>query len=81
MEREKELLREAGERLRKARLRKKLTQEKLAKLINTDRTAITRVEKGEQNISIGYLNRISTALDMKCQVRLVSNKREALAKE
>lgn len=76
---EREFLREIGQRLRKQRLKKRLTQENLAKLVQTDRTAITRVENGRQNISFGYLSRIASALGLSCQIRIVNSKEKVLS--
>ncbi len=61
---EKELLLKVGNRIRELRLKSGLSQEKLAFASNLDRTYIGSVERGERNISILNLNKISTALNI-----------------
>lgn len=61
---EKELLTKVGNRIRALRLKSGLSQEKLAFASNLDRTYIGSVERGERNISIINLNKISTALNI-----------------
>lgn len=48
-----------------ARLEKGLTQEQLAKKIGTQRSNISRLESGVQNLSLDMLAKICDALDMK----------------
>lgn len=59
---EKELLIKVGSRVREARIKSGLTQEKLSFESNLDRTYIGSVERGERNISIINLNKIAIAL-------------------
>ncbi len=59
---EKEFLSKVGNRIRKLRLDSGLSQEKLAFASNLDRTYIGSVERGERNISVINLTKISTAL-------------------
>ena len=47
-----------------ARLEKGLTQEQLAKKIGTQRSNISRLESGIQNLSLDMLTKICDALDM-----------------
>lgn len=48
--------------MRRIRLEKKLTQEKVAEAANLHPNYISSVERGERNISIGNIERISVAL-------------------
>lgn len=52
-----------------ARLKKGLTQEQLAKKINTKQESISRVESGRVTPSITFLKRIAQALDSNLTVR------------
>ncbi len=51
-----------GERLRSFRKAKKLSQEKLAELADSDRTYISDVELGKRNISLINISRLASAL-------------------
>lgn len=53
-----------GERIKKIRIEKKLTQEQLAWEANVDRTYMNHVENGRKNISIRSLEKIIKALDV-----------------
>lgn len=54
-----------GKRIKELRIIKKdMSQEELARLIGCDRTYISRVESGKQNITIDKLNQICNALDV-----------------
>ena len=59
---EQELLNQIGKRIRLIRLNSGLSQEKLAFACNLDRTYIGSVERGERNISVINLCKISSAL-------------------
>lgn len=61
---DKELLIKVGNRIRELRLKSGMSQEKLAFASNLDRTYIGSVERGERNISVINLNKISTALNI-----------------
>jgi len=61
---EKEFLKKVGNRIRELRLKSGLSQEKLAFASSLDRTYIGSVERGERNISVINLNKISTALNI-----------------
>ncbi len=56
-----------GQRLRETRLKRGLAQERLAELAGLDRTYISKIEKGERNISLVTAARLARALgvDMK----------------
>jgi len=58
----RELLRSFGRRLRGLRKEAGLSQERLAHLAGIDRTYIGGAERGERNVSIVNLARISNAL-------------------
>ncbi|MCB9820129.1 UDP-N-acetylglucosamine 1-carboxyvinyltransferase [Candidatus Nomurabacteria bacterium] len=49
--------------IRNARLARNMTQAELAKAISTSQSAVNRIEKGGQNLSVELLGRISEVLD------------------
>ncbi len=53
-----------GLRVKSLRLENKISQEKLANLSNLDRTYMHSIEKGERNISIETIEKISKALNI-----------------
>jgi transcriptional regulator with XRE-family HTH domain len=57
-------LNKLGEKLKKLRLEKDLSQEALAFNAGLDRTYYSSVERGERNISILNLRKIANALDI-----------------
>ena len=58
------LLREIGVRIREHRLAKKLSQEQLAFEAEVDRSFLSQVETGDQNVSMGKLLQVAQALDV-----------------
>jgi len=58
------LYRTVGARIRKTRTDTGLTQQRLAELIGSTRTAITMLENGERAITIRHLYDIGTAIQM-----------------
>src|SRR5690349_18657384 len=52
-----------GSIIRDARKHRGLTQQQLAELLSTSQSAINRIEKGHQNLSLEMLARIGAALD------------------
>lgn len=52
-----------GHTIEKVRTEKGMTQDELAKLVGSSQSAIHRIEKGGQNVSLEMINRISVALD------------------
>lgn len=54
-----------GQNIAKYRQMKKLSQEKLAEMVDLSREYITRVERGQKNISLKKLFAITDALDVK----------------
>lgn len=57
-------LQELGRNIAKYRQAKKLSQEKLAELVDLSREYITRVEKGQKNISLKKLFAIADTLEV-----------------
>jgi transcriptional regulator with XRE-family HTH domain len=53
-----------GLRIKSLRLERKLSQETFANLAELDRTYIPSIEKGERNVSIEVIQKISIALGM-----------------
>jgi ribosome-binding protein aMBF1 (putative translation factor) len=54
-----------------ARMKKKMSQEDLAKKVGTKQSAIARLESGNTNPSIDFLEKIAKATEGKLQVRIV----------
>ena len=54
-----------------ARREKNLTQKGLAELIGTRQSNISRLESGNYNPSIEFLQKIAAAMDKKLEVRIV----------
>jgi len=52
-----------------ARIRRGLTQEALARKIKTKQSAIARIESGNANPSIGFLQKLAEALEKKLVIR------------
>ncbi len=59
----KDILRFFGERALQERLKKKLSQEKMAELACLHRTYISQVEAGRRNISLKNIEKIAGALN------------------
>lgn len=59
-----EFLNKLGHKIRILRDNKKLSQDQLAELANSDRTHISNIETGKANPSIIYLKQISDALNI-----------------
>ncbi len=57
-----------GKRVKKLRLEMGISQETLAHLANLDRTYIPSIEKGNRNVSITVIEKISKALEVKISV-------------
>ena len=60
----KEILIKFGERVRELRKEKGLSQESLANQSDIDRTYISDIEKGERNISLKIIERLSETLQI-----------------
>src|SRR3546814_3893887 len=52
-----------GNLIRDARKHRGLTQQQLADLLGTSQSAVNRIERGHQNLSLAMLARIGSALD------------------
>lgn len=61
---EKQILELLGEKLKLARLRRKLTTEQLAERANIGRTSLWHVEKGSEHISIGIYLQVLSVLGL-----------------
>ena len=53
-----------GQLIRNSRLKKEISQEKLALICDIDRSYLGRIERGEVNITIEKLYELATALEM-----------------
>lgn len=53
-----------GLKLKEFRIKKGLSQERLANLAEIDRTYLPSIEKGERNISIVVIEKLAQALDI-----------------
>ena len=53
-----------GERLKQARMNKRLTQEKLAEKLEVSVAFLSRIERGSSRINLTRLNQICTLLDV-----------------
>jgi transcriptional regulator with XRE-family HTH domain len=58
------LNRKIGIKIKALRIERKLSQEKLAGLSEIDRTYLQSIERGERNISLNVLMKISNALEI-----------------
>ena len=56
------------QKLIERRLKQGLTQVELAKKIGTKQTAISRLESGTYNPTIGFLNKVAAALNVKLTI-------------
>ena len=53
-----------GQRLRKERLKRKLSQEKLAEIAGLHRTYIGMIERAEKNITLINIEKVANALNI-----------------
>jgi DNA-binding XRE family transcriptional regulator len=53
-----------------ARIERGMTQEELARLVGTRQSNISRIERGQQNISIGLMSKVARGLGKKLQVSI-----------
>lgn len=56
-----------GQKIRIERMKRKISQEKLAELSELNRNFIGMVERGESNITVKNLENIANAFDMKIE--------------
>lgn len=61
---------EIARQLIKARLEQGITQKELAARIGTRQSNISRIERGQQNTSIGLLNKVAKGLGKKLNVSI-----------
>lgn len=61
---DKNIQAEFGLRIRKARIAKNLSQERLGEIAGLHRTYIGMIERGEKNITITNVEKLSIALDL-----------------
>ncbi len=61
------------EAILKARRQKGLTQRVLAKKMGTKQSAISRLETGKANPSLGFLQRLARVLDSRLEIHLAAN--------
>lgn len=59
-----DICRKFGSNVAKYRIKKKLSQEKLAELAELHRTYISAVERGTRSISLKNIDKIAAALDI-----------------
>lgn len=53
-----------GDTIRRARIERGVSQEKLALMAEVDRSYVGRVERGDNNVAVLTLARLAAALDM-----------------
>ncbi|MBI4426509.1 MAG: helix-turn-helix transcriptional regulator [Candidatus Kerfeldbacteria bacterium] len=56
------------EKLMEKRIRKGLTQEALARRIGTKQLAISRLERGEYNPTLGFLRKVAAGLNARLKI-------------
>ena len=56
-----------GQRLRAARKRRGVSQELLAKQAGLDRTYVSKIERGERNITLSTVDKLASALGMRAE--------------
>ena len=67
-----QLLAEFGERLRKARLRRRLTATKVAESAGITRVTLRRAENGDAAVSMGTFLRVMAILDLSADIALLA---------
>lgn len=60
-----------GVELKQARLEKGITQEELANLLHTKKTAISRIENHAEDIRLSTLEKIASALGKEIRVQII----------
>lgn len=61
----KDVLIKFGQKVRKERLKRKLSQEEFADIVGVHRTYIGMIERAEKNITLENIEKISRALGVK----------------
>ena len=59
------ILEQFGAKVRLCRIKKKLSQEKLAELANLHRTYIGQIESGKRNVALKNIEKIANALGVR----------------
>jgi len=67
---DEEALKQIGEKIRKFRMLKQISQEELANICEIDHSQINRMELGKVNFGISYLFKIADALEVDPKVLL-----------
>ena len=57
-----------------ARVKKGLTQEKLAQKIGTKQSVISRLERGNANPSVAFLKKLAQALNSHLEIKFISSR-------
>lgn len=68
VEAEREL--EVGYQIARLRILRGLTQKQLAELVRTHQPSIARLENGNSEPSLSFLERVATALDANVEIRI-----------
>ena len=61
------LLKKFGKNVKIERIKKDLTQEKLAEIMNISQNYIANIERGKQNMSLGKVLELANKLDIKIE--------------
>jgi len=69
---DKRILSNLGENVRLARLRRKLSMEKVAERANVSRSTLWNIEKGAPQVAIGKLIRVLSALNLEKDLQEVA---------
>ena len=69
----KELLKKFGKNVKIERIKKDLTQEQLAEIIEVSHNYLACIENGRQNMSLGKILELSTALNINIEKLLKFN--------
>ena len=56
-----------------ARIKKKVTQKKLAEKMGTKQSVISRLESGRGNPSVAFLKKLANALNTRLEIRFINN--------
>jgi transcriptional regulator with XRE-family HTH domain len=74
---DKKLLKLFGQRIRQIRMLKKLSQEQLAVIADLHRTYIGMIERGEKNITLLNIEKLSNALAIEIQELFIFDNKDA----
>jgi len=66
----KEAMKELADEIKAARKRAGVSQTELARRLNTNKSVISRVEAGDQNLTVEYIIKIAIALGRQYEVRI-----------